>query len=621
MISYHKIYMSPVQSSNLQSQLCALWKKQKFCDAVIKSDNISVMAHSLVLAASCPKLQSMEAYSFGSLLEIRVDSDITKESVMAFLQYLYEGYLMLTEENYCHVEKLAHSMHIDSIISYCKDFNQSILSSRSDIHETTDQADFKHVRTTNLLRVLDSSQKRLHESSVNGDSSKRLKQSSSNHCSNESISVKQESPLGVTQSQGGGIGGTELKQGPSASNQSESYLTSSNKVSLNINSEKAAASGDGVIFYSNPNFKEGSSTSLNSTGPPHVQVSGCGSQLNGSPLPLTISNVHSLQTVQSSNFELGKKTPQTEPYPVLLKEVRQSSSPFSCNLAKVSASCAGIDKDDKRPISSQSLSLQQQFKKSSRKFREKSESQTCTSTSNSVPSTDPSTEVSLSIVKIEPEDSIIQTDEGMFLSTAQRDETQTSQSSWLHDNPSMSSEENLSQEETSSSLTSRTDENRDQVTIENGSNLESGSFVDEKSLLEISCGETGAMANLFSEIDRQTEIAVQAIMAGDSKVEPASRSQIINCTVCDKTFSTTYGHKMHMERFHPETLTKKSKKKYPKCKTCGKQMASKYALSIHEIKHTKAKYFKCKQCGAQFGYKHVLNSHMEVCSRAKTSKR
>lgn len=131
------------------------------------------------------------------------------------------------------------------------------------------------------------------------------------------------------------------------------------------------------------------------------------------------------------------------------------------------------------------------------------------------------------------------------------------------------------------------------------------------------------MANLFSEIDRQTEIAVQAIMAGDSKVEPASRSQIINCIVCDKTFSTTYGHKMHMERFHPETLTKKSKKKYPKCKTCGKQMASKYALSVHEIKHTKAKYFKCKQCGTQFGYKHVLtcNSHMEVCSRAKTSKR
>lgn len=82
-------------------------------------------------------------------------------------------------------------------------------------------------------------------------------------------------------------------------------------------------------------------------------------------------------------------------------------------------------------------------------------SQTCTSTSNSVTSTDPSTEVSLSIVKIEPEDSIIQTDEGMFLSTAQRDETQTSHSSWFHDNPSMSSEENSGQEEMSSSSMSK----------------------------------------------------------------------------------------------------------------------------------------------------------------------
>lgn len=162
------------------------------------------------------------------------------------------------------------------------------------------------------------------------------------------------------------------------------------------------------------------------------------------------------------------------------------------------------------------------------------------------------------------------------------------------------------------------DEDRNQGTLGNGSNLESGSFVDDKSLF---CDETGAMANLFLEIHRQTEIAIKTIMAGDSKVEPASRSEIINCTVCDKTFSTKYGHKMHMERFHPETLSKKSQKKYPKCNTCGKQMASKYALSIHEIKHTGAKYFKCKKCGTQFGYKHVLKSHMEVCGRVKTSKR
>lgn len=71
---------------------------------------------------------------------------------------------------------------------------------------------------------------------------------------------------------------------------------------------------------------------------------------------------------------------------------------------------------------------------------------------------------------------------------------------------------------------------------------------------------------------------------------------------------------MYMERFYFEILIKKSKKKYFKCKICGKQMVSKYVLFIYEIKYIKVKYFKCKQCGIQFGYKYVFNSYMEVCS-------
>lgn len=49
-----------------------------------------------------------------------------------------------------------------------------------------------------------------------------------------------------------------------------------------------------------------------------------------------------------------------------------------------------------------------------------------------------------------------------------------------------------------------------------------------------------------------------------------------------------------MERFYFEILIKKSKKKYFKCKICGKQMVSKYVLFIYEIKYIKVKYFKCK---------------------------
>ncbi|XP_011448002.3 serine-rich adhesin for platelets isoform X1 [Magallana gigas] len=428
MISYHKIYMSPVQSSNLQSQLCGLWKKQKLCDAVIKSDKMSVMAHRLVLAASCPMLQSMENYSFGSLLEIRVESDMTKESVMAFLQYLYEGYLMLTEENYIYVENLARSMHIDSIVSCCKDFSKSILSSRSKNHGRTDKADFKHVRKTNLLTVvLDSSQKQPYES-CDSDFSKSLKQPSSDHCSSESITFKQVSPLCATQSQGGGMGGTVLKQGPSTSDQSESYLTSSNMVSANVNTKKA--SGEGVIFFANANFKEGSSTSLSSTGPRPVPSSRHGSQLNGCPLARIISNDHSPQTIESSNSELGKKTKQAEPYPVLLKQVPKPHKFLSGDSSRVSESCAGIDQNNEQPVLSPSSSIQQidiHLNESSKESIEKSNSQTHTSARSSAMSTKPSAEADHSTVKMELEDSIIHTDEGMFLSSAQRGETQTSQ--------------------------------------------------------------------------------------------------------------------------------------------------------------------------------------------------
>lgn len=65
-----------------------------------------------------------------------------------------------------------------------------------------------------------------------------------------------------------------------------------------------------------------------------------------------------------------------------------------------------------------------------------------------------------SVIKVEPENCFTQTDDGVFMSVSERDETQTAtqrdetpkiQSSWLHDNSSLSSEESSGQEEMSSS--------------------------------------------------------------------------------------------------------------------------------------------------------------------------
>lgn len=82
---------------------------------------------------------------------------------------------MLIEENYIYVEKLVRSLYIDSVISCCKDFSQSILFLSFNIQEFIDQVDFKYVRIINLLKVLGFLQKRFYEY-LDSDFLKRLKQ-------------------------------------------------------------------------------------------------------------------------------------------------------------------------------------------------------------------------------------------------------------------------------------------------------------------------------------------------------------------------------------------------------------------------------------------------------------
>ena len=64
-------------------------------------------------------LQSMENSIIGSQLEVRLAADIKQEAIDTFLHYLYEGFMMLTDENYADVEKIARILQVDSIIQCC----------------------------------------------------------------------------------------------------------------------------------------------------------------------------------------------------------------------------------------------------------------------------------------------------------------------------------------------------------------------------------------------------------------------------------------------------------------------------------------------------------------------
>nr|XP_011422842.2 zinc finger protein sens isoform X6 [Crassostrea gigas] len=171
-MNYQKVYMNQIYSSSIMRQVAQMWKNQLLCDAVIKTGNTQTKAHRLVLIAACPMLQHMENASVGSHLEVRLNSDIKQNSINTFLQYLYEGYMMLTEENCKDVEKIAKLLHADSVAKCCVDF-QKCLNAKSGMSsyeganfEVQDSVEFRYVCSTDIQKtVQDGAMKRSSESS------------------------------------------------------------------------------------------------------------------------------------------------------------------------------------------------------------------------------------------------------------------------------------------------------------------------------------------------------------------------------------------------------------------------------------------------------------------------
>ncbi|XP_033753420.1 uncharacterized protein LOC117336857 isoform X11 [Pecten maximus] len=159
-MSYQKFYSNQIHSSSLLCQLSHLWKSQLLCDALIRAGSITIKAHRLVLIAACPMLQSMENASAGSHLEVRLAADIKQESVNTFLQYLYEGFMMLTEENVRDVEKVARLLQVDGVIKCCADFYKSlkvktgvtIQPGHNYKYSFQDLVEFRHVRASDIIK-------------------------------------------------------------------------------------------------------------------------------------------------------------------------------------------------------------------------------------------------------------------------------------------------------------------------------------------------------------------------------------------------------------------------------------------------------------------------------------
>ena len=138
---------------------------------LVSYDSVNLLfpqAHRVILVAACPMLQSMEKSSIGSHLEVRLASDITTDSINTFLQYLYEGFMMLTEENCREVEKIARLLQVDSIIKCCADFTKCVslktgagnFGGEQYRYTFHDMIEFRHVRSSELQKTVQDKMKR-----------------------------------------------------------------------------------------------------------------------------------------------------------------------------------------------------------------------------------------------------------------------------------------------------------------------------------------------------------------------------------------------------------------------------------------------------------------------------
>lgn len=123
------------------------------------------------MMAACPMLQSMDHAASGSKLEIRLSPDIKQQSIQSFLQYLYEGFMMVTEDNYKDIEKIGRLLQVDSVIKCCADFCKSLAVGRRSLSNADqyrytfcDMIEFRHVRSSDLQRTISENQvKRSHD--------------------------------------------------------------------------------------------------------------------------------------------------------------------------------------------------------------------------------------------------------------------------------------------------------------------------------------------------------------------------------------------------------------------------------------------------------------------------
>ncbi|VDI07807.1 Hypothetical predicted protein [Mytilus galloprovincialis] len=199
MITYQKVYTDHVHSSTLMSQFTQLWRNRLMCDADIVTGNTVIKAHRLVLVASCAILQSHDNVATGTVLEVTLPSDIPQKAVYMFLEFLYQGHMILSEENVEAIEKIARLLHAGDVLKCCYDFAKTI---KSDTNRQQEKFSFhelvsvNHIRSTCFIKSvsIDTTQDDIRDDQYSGQRSSKMETALSQH-SEHSSQVKTASSV------------------------------------------------------------------------------------------------------------------------------------------------------------------------------------------------------------------------------------------------------------------------------------------------------------------------------------------------------------------------------------------------------------------------------------------
>ena len=153
--------------------------------------------------ASCAILQSHDNASTGSVLEVTLPSDIQSQSVYMFLEFLYQGHMILTEENIQSIERIARLLHVEDVLKCCSDFTKTLKSEHSETYQDLfnfhDLVGVNHVRVTSFIKSVSN----LSSDSLRGDDSQNkygCRRSTTNYVDSSENVVNQQPIKSVSSS-------------------------------------------------------------------------------------------------------------------------------------------------------------------------------------------------------------------------------------------------------------------------------------------------------------------------------------------------------------------------------------------------------------------------------------